>query len=273
MPWAKVEATTEIYYETLGEGPAVLLIMGTGADHTAWAFQAPALVQAGYRVILPDNRGVGRSRSDLPSERYTVKRLAEDLRAVLDEAQVERAHVIGMSLGSAIAQELTLAHPDRVGTLHLNVTWGRTDPWLRWVFQSLHAMAGLEDRDLYDEAVSVWACSPWMINDDAARLEWISQWRQHPYRPSRQGLQGQWTADLGHDAMGRLRGIQRPTLVTAGEIDSLVPARYGRQVAEAIPGARFHLFTGARSSHIHCIEMAGEFNGLALEFMAAHRIG
>jgi pimeloyl-ACP methyl ester carboxylesterase len=78
-------------------------------------------------------------------------------------------------------------------------------------------------------------------------------------------------ADKTHDALDRLKEIRCPVLVTAGEMDVQVPPRYGRAVAERIPGARFHLFKGAHASHLACVEMADEFNRLTLDWLAKPR--
>src|SRR5436190_22870640 len=114
-----------IYHEERGErGDPLLLVMGLGVDAHGWEFQVPALA-ARHRVILVDNRGVGRSGK--PRGPYTTAMMAEDARAVLDGLGVARAHVVGLSMGGMIAQELALAHPDRVGALVLAATYARPD--------------------------------------------------------------------------------------------------------------------------------------------------
>src|SRR6478672_5180640 len=107
MPHAK-SGDVSIYWEESGGGSGVpvLLLMGLGTDAHAWEKQAPVL-GAKRRVIVVDNRGVGRSGK--PPGPYTTAMLARDALAVLDAAGVERAHVVGLSLGGMIAQELALA--------------------------------------------------------------------------------------------------------------------------------------------------------------------
>lgn len=270
MPYAKIDASTEIYYETKGEGEPLLLIMGTGADRLAWAYQTPFFAQNGYGVITPDNRGVGLTKTSTKREDYSVALLADDLIRVLDDARVDRAHISGMSLGSAIAQEIALRHPDRVASLQLHVTWAKTDPWLEMAFKNFQLVINHADPQTAAEIATVWACSPALIADDDLREAWLTMRLANPNPPSREGHLGQWHADRNHDTLDRLPKIKAPTLVTAGELDTLVPQRYARQVAEAIPGAVFHLFTGPRSSHVNCIEMPEEFNRVALQFMKQH---
>jgi pimeloyl-ACP methyl ester carboxylesterase len=85
--------------------------------------------------------------------------------------------------------------------------------------------------------------------------------------PDPRGVLGHIHADKTHDALARLSSIRCPVLVTAGEQDVQVPPRYGRAVADAIPGARFHLFTGPHASHLACVEMAEEFNRVTLDWL------
>lgn len=270
MPYAKIDASNEIYYEVKGDGEPLVLIMGTGADRLAWAFQTPFFASQGYQVITPDNRGVGLTKTNTKTEDYSVVLLAEDVIRVLDDAGVQRAHVGGMSLGSAIAQEIALRHPDRVASLQLHVTWAKSDHFLQYVFKNFQLLVDKADPQTLLEVATVWACSPALIADDALRNQWFAMRMANPNPPSREGHLGQWHADKNHDTLDRLPKIACPTLVTAGEIDALVPARYARQVADAIPGAVFHLFTGPRSSHLNCIEMPEEFNRVCLEFLKKH---
>lgn len=267
MPWAKIDAETEIYYEVHGEGEPLVLIMGTGADRTAWAYQTRFFVEAGFRVVTPDNRGVGLTKTATKADEYSAALLADDVAAVMADAGISSADISGMSLGSAIAQELTIRHPGLVKTLQLHVTWGRTDRWLEWVFKNFLFTVENADPQVQAEMATLWACSPALVADDTLRDQWLAMRLNNPNPPTPEGVRGQWSADIKHDALDRLSSIECPTLVTAGELDMLVPQRYGREVAEAIPGSRFHLFTGPRSSHVNCIEMPEEFNRVGLEFL------
>ena len=95
----------------------------------------------------------------------------------------------------------------------------------------------------------------------------------NPFPPSREGILGHTNADKLHDALDRLPRIKARTLVTAGEMDWLVPPRYSEAVARAIPGARWHLFRGDFASHCACVEMADEWNRVTLDFLAGKDVG
>jgi pimeloyl-ACP methyl ester carboxylesterase len=117
-----------------GTGEPLLLIMGTSGSLGLWE-PLVAPFAARHRVIAFDNRGLG--QSERGAERITMASLAVDAVALLDALEIERAHVLGWSLGSAVAQELALAHPNRLGGLVLYATWGRLDGYMRAILTAL----------------------------------------------------------------------------------------------------------------------------------------
>src|SRR2546425_7881903 len=113
-----------MFYEETGGGEPLILIMGFGGDHLAWAFQVRALAEH-YRVVTFDNRGAG--QSDAPEPPYTIRTMADDTAGLIPALRVERAHGVGGSLGGMIAHELALAYPGRVRGLHPGGTPARPD--------------------------------------------------------------------------------------------------------------------------------------------------
>src|SRR5260221_4562662 len=124
---------TKIAYSAWGrrDGSPVLLIQGLGVDHRGWALQRGAFGRH-HRCIAIDNRGTG--LSDAPPGPYDLARMAEDALAVLDAEGIERAHVVGASMGGVIAQILGVLHPDRVRSLTLACTACRHHEWRRELF-------------------------------------------------------------------------------------------------------------------------------------------
>ena len=270
MPRLELPTGVGIYYESIGAGEPVLLIMGTGADHSLWDDTARVYAER-YRVITFDNRGTGQSDHPRDPKRYTMRLLAGDAADLLEALQIDHAHVSGLSLGSAVAQELAINHPDKVRSLQLHCTWGRTDAWLTRLFEGMRYPLEHDDMAMFVRTAFMWVMSPARLNDKPAEVAEIERayLEENPHPPSKQGLIGHLHADLTHDTLGRLEQIHAPTLITSGEVDWQVPARYGRDVQMRIPGSALHVFTGPYSSHMAFVEMADEFNRLTLDFLAS----
>jgi pimeloyl-ACP methyl ester carboxylesterase len=268
MPNVSLSTGVRLHYQERGRGEALLLIMGTGADHTFWANQIPAFAGQ-FRVIAYDARGVGRSETVSPPESCTMAVMADDAAALLEALQIPAAHVSGLSLGSTVGQELALRHPSRVHSLQLHGTWGRSDEWFRRMIDTLeHPIRVADDRAAFIRTALMWITSPAFLREQPEQVRGLeAAFLESEHPPTRDGLLGHCHADKSHDALDRLGGITVPTLVTCGEQDIQVPERYGREVAARVPGARFHLFRGPHASHLACVEMAEEFNRIGLDFL------
>ena len=135
MPYALATDGIRLHYEVLGRSSAtpVLMIQGLGADKHGWDMQRLPLALH-YRVIALDNRGAG--RSDKPFGTYSLEQMALDAIAVLDHAGVEKAHIVGASMGGAITQIIGLRYPERVMSLTLACTACRNHPWRRELLHS-----------------------------------------------------------------------------------------------------------------------------------------
>ena len=271
MPFAALSTGVDVYYETEGSGDPLLLIMGTAADHGVWAGQVEAY-RGDYTVITYDARGTGQSSQPADPESYSMRVLGDDAAALLDHLGVERAHISGLSLGSATAQELAVNHPSKVATLQLHCTWGRSDEWFIRMIETNEAPVLQDDFAQYIRTALLWVASPHFINE---RPEEVAAFErgfilEHPHPPSKQGMLGHFHADKTHDALDRLHQISVPTLITSGEVDWQVPTRYGREVQQRIPGSVLHMFRGPSSSHIAFHEMADEWNHFTLSWLKRH---
>ena len=250
-----------------GDGEPLLVINGTTQSLGFWVETAQAWAGR-YRVLTYDLRGMG--GSERGSGAISVASLAADARGLLEALEVERAHVVGYSLGSAIAQELALAAPERVATLVLYCTWARTDGFQRAVITGLSHPWRTGDVEAALGALGI-AFSPQLL--DSPEFGQLVEQLLPLFPGTEQQIRTtveQWDADLAHDTLDRLGAITAPTLVVAGEQDLLTPPWHGRQVADAVPGARLELFTGPGSSHALGIERAGEFLPLVQGFLGEH---
>ena len=241
MPYITVPTGIEVYYEREGTGPPLVMIMGTGLDHSCWDSQVDAY-RRHYECIYFDNRGTGRTGST--ADDLSVRLLARDTAGLMDALGIERAHVSGLSMGSCVAQELALARPDLVRTLQLHGTWGRAHGYAARKFRALLRLLELLDlRDFYEINV-LWFLTPeymQMYPDRVIeRIQAIVK-----ANPNKEHLLQQYGANLTHDALDRLPLVGAPTLVTVRGFDVALPPMFSREVAEAIPNAELVIFEGA----------------------------
>jgi 3-oxoadipate enol-lactonase len=255
-----------LYVEEHGAGdPPLLLLQGLGYSMWAWRFQLPAF-GARRRTIAFDNRGTG--RSSLEPGPFSMEQFADDAVAVLDALGVESAHVLGLSMGTFIAQLMALRAPERARSLvlvggspggpeHTPLPAETLEAWLanaklppdEFVRRTMHLSfsPGWNDAhpELYEELVE-------------ARLE-------HPTPPEC------WQAQFA--AAGRflqdgapVERIGGPTLVVHGDADRVVPVSNGRLLARRIPAAELAVLPGR--GHVVQLESPDELNGLVEDFLA-----
>ncbi len=261
MPYTS-HSGPSIYWEEYGSGPPVLLIMGLGFTHEMWFRVLPSLA-AQYRVIVFDNRGVGRSES--PPGPHLMREMARDAAGVLDAAGIDHAQVVGASMGGMIAQELALRYPCRVTSLLLGcsshggilarwpdlgkscaIKWSKCTPLERKLSLIPLLYAPFTPRERIEEDIELncrCSCSSrGFLNQLAGILLWSSYLR--------------------------LPLITAPTLVAHGEQDRLIPVQNGRVLASRIPGALFHPISGA--GHMLTTDQPEASVELMLEFLGKH---
>jgi 3-oxoadipate enol-lactonase len=244
-----------------GDGPPLLLIMGLGYGRWGWEPVAEPLAQD-FRVLTFDNRGVG--DSDVPPGPYTMGQLAADAVAVLDGFEVERAHVIGTSLGGMVAQELAITEPARVDHLVLACTTPggvNSYPMPQQTVDLMLEATRLEPlvalRRFTENALAARAERPELV-------ERILELRLS-HRFDFGGWQSQAMAGTTFDASERLGAIRAPTLVLTGTADSVVDSRNSELLAERIPDARLELFDGC--GHLFFWEEPQRFASLVRGFL------
>jgi pimeloyl-ACP methyl ester carboxylesterase len=254
----------DMWVERRGRGPDVLLIAGLGDPAEAWQFQLDGLADR-YRLTAYDNRGMG--RTPLPAEPFSVATMADDAVALLRALDVPAAHVAGFSGGSVIAQELALRHPGVVRSLVLASTWARADAYFRAAVKFWRWLpeAAPSER-AFLEAFYLWIYTP-RAHADGTVEKIIEEVLAFPHQPSAEAIQRSIDAFLAHDTVGRLSQIAVPALVLAGGLDMITPPRYGRVVADAIPGARFEIL--AEEAHQPFQEVPDLFNAKVDAFWRA----
>ena len=243
MPTATVNEA-DLHYELRGSGEPLLLIQGMSGTHASWGEPFLAeLEAAGFELLFYDHRGIGHSAAWRAP--FTLVDLAADAAGLLDAVGWETAHVMGISMGGMIAQELALAHPDRIRTLTLGCTYaGGPEGVLTApeVAQELGAAMMSGDREMalragYDVNVSR-AFAAEVANYEAFHQMATSVPAPLPV------IMLQMQAIGEHDTSARLASITAPTLVIHGTEDRMLPDANGRTIAAAIPGARLELLEG-----------------------------
>jgi pimeloyl-ACP methyl ester carboxylesterase len=251
-----------LYYETAGEGDPVVLIAGLGADARFWHHQLPAFSRR-FRVIALDNRDSSRSAS--ASAPYGIADMADDVAELLDELEVDRAHVVGASLGGFIAQEFALAHPGRTRSLVLCCTafGGPTAvPIPPETLAVLASRTGDPERDLRAFLPVQFATD--YLRTHAREVDAYVAWRvAHPQ--SLEGYRRQLAAAAAHDTAGRVARLVMPVLILHGAQDRVVPAENGALLASRLPHAGLHILPEA--GHLFLWERARESNALIMEFL------
>ena len=248
-----------------GEGTPLVLIAGLGGKGTSWhPFLESAAVE--YRVLTFDNRGTGAS-PPLPGP-IRLRELALDVVRLLDHLHVERAAVVGRSMGGMIAQELALLAPGRISKLVLASTTGRCDPHLAGIFQLWAEMAECGvSAEIRHRASLAWCLGRDFVRDSTRLAGYLRLRAGSPRRATDYALQAR--ACAGHDALDRLADLRLPTLVVAGGDDRLTPLSYSEELAKAIPGAE--LATIPRAGHLAYLEAPARFASLVLGFLGRER--
>ncbi|HZV05644.1 MAG TPA: alpha/beta hydrolase [Gemmataceae bacterium] len=256
-------AHADLFHDERGEGEPLVFLNGLSGDHLYWRSQFRAFGKK-YRCLAVDNRDVG--QSSYAAGPYTMRDLAGDLIEWMEQLQLPPAHVVGLSMGGAIAQELALAAPKRVKTLVLMNTLARADDWFRGTLRAFEVIR----RQVADTAAFFDTILPWWVShrffEDSERASWLRVLlRQSPHPQRLDGFLRQLEALSTHDAAARLHQFACPVLVMAGEDDSVAPVRYSRQLQELIPQARLIVLRGV--GHAPPLEDAGQFNARLMEFL------
>ena len=255
-----------IYFEEHGEGDPVLLVNGLGADHTAWALQTDFLKEH-FRVIVFDNPGVGQSEG--PPGPYTSALFADVAAGLLRHLGIERAHVVGASMGGIIAQEIALRHTELVRSLVLHCTWGSCDAYLAALFRSWQVLARAVDQLERARAIWLWVFTPrWYRERPDALAESERLVRENPFPQGAEAFCDQSEACISHDALDELGRITAPTLITVGDSDLLTPAYHSFAIKERMPKALLHVWPDM--GHAPFWEIPDEFNRLNYVFLKAH---
>lgn len=234
MPAPAVNGSIELAFDVEGSGQDLLLIAGTASTRALWTLVRPALAR-NHRTIALDNRDSG--QSTIAGRPYALVDLANDALAVLDAAGSRRAHVLGHSMGGAIALQLALSHPARVSGLTLVSAWARGDAYARNVVGLLQALTRsvADDRTLLSAILFAGAGVSTLRSASLPEMTDAAM-ALGPLAP-RDALVRQWSLDTTVDLLDRLGSLQLPVHVITGSEDRLLPSWHSEELTGALPQA------------------------------------
>jgi 3-oxoadipate enol-lactonase len=238
----------------LGRGDPLLLVPGLGVTCDVWDPVLPELA-SDLSLILVDNRGVGRSAARRPAE--SLRDYVADLVELMDYLQLDRAHVLGLSMGGMIARQLAADHPSRVDRLVLVSCTDRSSPYLRQIMGLLGGVLRRLSSKAFARTIEMLGTSPGFY--DAHPELRVQRVREKSRTAGARAIARQ-LACVAHaaDCLDDSDPVAAPTLVIAGEYDALVPACYARAMAERLPDSRFLMIPGAgHNPLLECPELVG----------------
>ncbi|MFL6025065.1 MAG: alpha/beta fold hydrolase [Marmoricola sp.] len=260
MPFLERDGV-RIWWNAIGNGEPVLLLNGLSSSSDMW-FRLVRHLSPTFRVLTVDNRGTGRT-GVTPGGPYSIETMAFDAVAALDAGGVEQAHVVGLSMGGLIAQEIALSVPDRIRSLVLAATHGgfrSALPLSADVTERFAKAAELPADERMQELSPLFYASTTPRTeidiDNAVRDTWPT---------SSEGYGNQLRGAMSWGRFGDLPTLVAPTLVLAGEVDIVVPPENSRILAAAIPGARLELVPGA--GHQVFTDQEHVAAGLVIDFL------
>jgi 3-oxoadipate enol-lactonase len=253
----------QLYYEVHGEGEPLLCVAGITCDTLVWIPQVQAFAAA-HRTVIFDNRDAG--QSSMADGEYEIADMARDALALADHLELDTFHLVGVSMGGMIAQEIAVQAPERVRTLTLAVTIAAGGPYARRVGEVWAARVKQVSREQHVDELLLLNHSEafWETNPDVVEFIRTAMLNNpHPQPPD--AFARQLAACGRHDAREGLGSLTMPTHVIGGEYDILLPVWKSREVAALIPGAKLTVLDGA--PHGLSVERAEEFNALVLDFI------
>ena len=265
MPLAELEER-RVYYEEHGDGDPVLLINGLAADHSTWGLQTE-FFRKHFRVIVFDNPGIGQTEG--PRGPYTSALFADVAAGLLRFLGIDRAHIVGASMGGLIAQQVAVRHPQLVRSLTLHCSWWRADRYTAALIRSWQSYARVATPLDLARQIWLWVFTPRFFEERAdAIAELEREVESNPHPQSAEAFSDQAEACIGHEALEEIASVEAPTLITVGDGDILTPPSHSIEIKARMPKATLHVWP--EMGHAPFWEIPDEFNGLTHDFLKAN---
>jgi len=266
MPKVKANKIT-INYEQQGSGEPLVLIPYLTGDNACYTFQVADYAKH-FTCISFDPRGTG--ESDKPAGAHSTELYADDVSAFMRAIGIERAHVMGLSLGAATSLWLAAKYPEKVKTLSVHSAWTKTDLFIKTTIESwqilAHALGNVQD--LVIKGIFPWCLTPDLFVKKPEYIESLATFvKSRPVQPL-EAFDQQVQAVLTHDVESQLNKISAPTLITFGRYDLITSVRFAEPLRSKIPNTEMIVFEDA--SHTPIYEKVDEFNQRTIAFLESH---
>ncbi len=253
----------QLYHEVKGEGDALVLITGFTADHMAWLPLIDPFAKD-YKVVTFDNRGVGQSPT--PDGKSTIEDFAKDTIGLMDDLGIEKAHVLGQSMGTVIAQYMAADYPDRINKLILSNGYINADKTSEFAFRLIgHLMEDGVPRERIMEAFLPWCFSNEFLSHSANVDIIIDLYKSNPTPQTIKGFWLQYEAVYTVDTRPLLPRIKAPTLIIAGEEDLLTNMKDAQELHEGIAGSQLEVIP--KMAHVPHVEVPELFIEIVENFL------
>jgi pimeloyl-ACP methyl ester carboxylesterase len=258
----------KLSYRIFGEGPLVVLVMGSGSPGRVWEmYQVPALVKAGFTAVTFENRGI--APTDECAGGFTIDDMVRDTAALIQHLGRGPAFVVGTSLGARVTQELCLARPDLVRKAVGLTAHGRAEPVIRMLTQG--------ERELHDKKVELPAAyhaatmailnlSPATLKSEQQAQDWLAI-LEYSGTATTPGMRAQMDVAEFPNRLTAYAAITVPFLAVGYADDRLIPPHLSREVADAIPGGQYAEVADA--GHYGGLEQPEAVNKLIIDFLRA----
>jgi pimeloyl-ACP methyl ester carboxylesterase len=258
MPIARVNGI-DLNYAVAGQGIPLVMIMGMGFGQKGWIFQT-RFFKKYFQVITFDNRGAG--NSDKPEGPYTIRMMADDTIGLMDHLHIDKAHILGISLGGMIAQELAVNYPQRVNRLVLGCTFCKQDnntsgDYPEWGKAVESGLKGNYD-PMFDK----------LFNKRLNQIilgSVLKRALKKSGEAGTRGIAGQYQASAKHNTADKLPRINLPTLVIGGTADRVMKPSSFKVLSSLIPQSKLIMIENG--SHSIFVETRGRFNREVLNFL------
>ena len=253
----------EINYQEEGSGYPLILIHGLNGDLTGWVLVMPELSKH-YRTMALDVRGHGGTSK--PDQPYSIKGFSEDLYGFMNHLKIAKAHILGLSMGGAIAQQFALDHPEKIRSLVLVSTFSYVDENVHRAFTRLRQT--LKDRGypaFFDEVIKLAFTSQYI----AANPGPLAQLKEKRIRVNSPVAIGRATdACMAFNLKNEIAQISLPTLIVSGKEDFFTPIHLAEQIHRSIRDSEWKVLEGV--GHNLYLEKPGQLTRMALDFLKSH---